>query len=115
MVKLYFGGAGHRLSFGLPPTGPSLDAYRAMLEPTGLPWSVAVLGGDVIGSGLARLALDRGGHGRVGLEDFAGESRPSNQQLVRDLEMLCDELGRPIATCADARRILGLPAKQRVG
>ncbi len=65
LIKLYFGSG--RLLFGLPPTRASLEAYLSMLEGTGLPWLVAVLGGDVT-DGLARLAIERGGHVRVGLE-----------------------------------------------
>ena len=52
IVKLYFGG---ELEFGLPPTAAGLAAYLELLEPSGLPWSVAVLGGDVLDSGLAEL------------------------------------------------------------
>jgi uncharacterized protein (DUF849 family) len=48
IIKLYFGGA---LEFGLPPTEKALDAYLELLEPSGLPWSVAVLGGVVLASG----------------------------------------------------------------
>ena len=47
-----------------------------MLDGCDLPWAVAVIGGDVVGSGLARLALERGGHVRVGLEDYAGPRTP---------------------------------------
>lgn len=91
-MKLYFGG-GERLNFGLPPSLPSLEAYLAMLEPTGLPWSVAVVGGDVMDSGLARLALERGGHVRVGLEDYAGSRRPNNEELVQEAAALCGQKG----------------------
>lgn len=100
LVKLYFGGDAS--PFGLPPTLPSLEAYLAMLDGTGLPWSVAVLGGDVIECGLARLALERGGHVRVGLEDYAGPRQPTNVELVTGLAALCSELGRPVASCAEA-------------
>src|SRR4029450_12325020 len=79
MIKLYFGG--ERLPFGLPPTRASLNAYLAMLDETGLPWSVAVLGGDVVGCGLAEHALERGGHVRAGLEDYGGERKPTNRGL----------------------------------
>ena len=82
-----------------------------MLDGSGLPWSVAVLGGDVLASGLARLALERGGHLRVGLEDYAGTLRPTNEALVRDAAGLARELGRPIATCAQAAEILRLPSR----
>jgi len=37
-IQLYFDG--EVLPFGLPPTTASLDAYRAMLAGTGLPWMV---------------------------------------------------------------------------
>jgi len=97
------------VTFGLPPSAPSLEAYLAMLEGCDLPWSVAVLGGDVIASGLARLALERGGHLRVGLEDHAGPRRPTNEELVREAAALVRATGRRVATCAEAARILGLP------
>lgn len=104
LVKLYFGGA--RSVFGLPPTLTSLEAYLAMLESTGLPWSVAVLGGDVVGSGLARLALERGGHVRVGLEDYAGPRQPTNEELIAEAVALCEEVARPVATSQEAWMIL---------
>ena len=107
LVKLYFGG--DVSPFGLPPTLPSLEAYLAMLHGTGLPWSVAVLGGDVIECGLARLALERGGHVRVGLEDYAGPRQPTNVELVAELVGLCAQVGRPVATCAEAWQILRGP------
>jgi uncharacterized protein (DUF849 family) len=116
LVKLYFGGdagylggGGSGVTFGLPPTRPSLDAYLAMLDGCDLPWSVAVLGGDVVGSGLARLAVERGGHLRVGLEDYAGARRPTNEELVREAAELAARMGRPVATCAETARLLHLP------
>ena len=93
------------------PNEPCLDAYLSMLEGTGLEWSVAVLGGDVVGSGFARLALEKGGHVRVGLEDFwDGERTPSNTELLEELVSLCNEVGRPVASPAEARELLGLPS-----
>ncbi len=116
-VKLYFGGdvsylgaGGARgVTFGLPPTARALDAYLEMLEGCDLPWAVAVIGGDVVTSGLARLALERGGHVRVGLEDYAGPTTPSNAELVEQVAALARAVGRPIATPADAARLLDLP------
>jgi uncharacterized protein (DUF849 family) len=105
LIKLYFGG---NIPFGLPPTATSLDAYLAMLEGTGLPWLVAVLGGDVVSCGLAEAALQRGGHVRVGLEDYAGDRTPSNLELVQEAVELIEASGRRIATPTEARRILGL-------
>lgn len=109
IVKLYFGGP--RAPFGLPPTRASLDAYLAMLAGTGLPWSVAVLGGDVIGCGLAEEALARGGHLRVGLEDYAGEGAPTNVELVERAAELVERNGRSVATPRDAQELLSIPAQ----
>ena len=80
-----------------------------MLDGCPLPWSVAVLGGDLLASELPRLALERGGHLRVGLEDHAGPRTPSNEELVRTAAALAREAGRPVASCAEAGRILALP------
>lgn len=110
LIKLYFGGPNSL--FGLPPTATSLDAYLAMLEGSGLQWSVAVLGGDVIACGLARVAIERGGHVRVGLEDYAGsKEHPRNVELVQELVELANECGRPIATPTEAAGILGIPQR----
>jgi uncharacterized protein (DUF849 family) len=115
-VKFYFGGTTDYVSggaggvgFGLPPTPLALDAYLEMLGDCALPWAVAVIGGDVVASGLARLAIERGGHVRVGLEDFAGPRTPTNRALVAEVVALAGEIGRPVATCSQASEILALP------
>jgi uncharacterized protein (DUF849 family) len=104
-IQLYFGG--EALPFGLPPDEAGLDAYLHMLSGTDLPWMVGVLGGDCA-STLAREAIARGGHVRVGLEDFAGPRKPTNPELVEEIVALAREAGRPLATPAQARAILGL-------
>jgi 3-keto-5-aminohexanoate cleavage enzyme len=111
MIKLYFGG--ERLPFGLPPTQASLNAYLAMLDGTGLPWSVAVLGGDLVGSGLAEHALERGGHLRVGLEDYAGKRKPANVELVEQVAALIDRGGRGVATPREMEDLLRIPRRRR--
>jgi uncharacterized protein (DUF849 family) len=115
MVKLYFGGEwgmyarGKGVTFGLPPTASALAAYLDMLEGTGLPWSVSVWGGDLLQTPVARLALERGGHLHVGLEEHYGDRQPTNVELVAEAVALCAEVGRPVATCAEAARLLDLP------
>ncbi|MGE0602125.1 MAG: 3-keto-5-aminohexanoate cleavage protein [Dehalococcoidia bacterium] len=104
LIKLYFGAS----NWGLPPTPPSLDAYLAMLEGTGLPWSVAVLGGDLLSLPLAKYALERGGHIRVGLEDYGGAGQPSNLELVERAVELSQRKGRRVATTEEAAGILGI-------
>ena len=115
MVKLYFGGPfgyfGHTrgVSFGLPPTAIGLAAYLEILGDTALPWSVSVLGGDLLGTPIGRLALEAGGHLKIGLEDYAGDGMPSNQELVHQATSLAEAVGRPVASSAEAARILNLP------
>jgi 3-keto-5-aminohexanoate cleavage enzyme len=118
MVKFYFGGdagyldASHGgVAFGLPPTPTALEAYLEMLDGWDVPWSVAVLGGDVLATPVAELAVALGGHLRVGLEDYAGPRTPTNAQLVREAVALCNDAGRPVATPAQTAEVLGLPAR----
>lgn len=114
-IKPYFGGDTDLIgqpsgvTFGLPPTRAALDAYLELLDGTDLPWAVAVLGGDVLASGMARLAMERGGHVRVGLEDHAGSRQPTNEELVAEVAALARELGRPLATPGDAAKLPNLP------
>ena len=108
-IKLYFGegylgGAG----FGLPPTRRALEAYLEMLEGSQLAWAVAVLGGDVVESGMARLALERGGHVRVGLEDYGGPRQPANVELVAEVVAVARAVGRPVADPTEAAGLLGM-------
>ncbi len=119
MVKLYFGGdyglfsMQPGVSFGLAPTVSALDAYLDLLDGVDLPWSVSVWGGDLLATPIARRALERGGHLHVGLEEhFDPKRKPSNEELVREAVSLCHEVGRPVASCAEAARILGLPASR---
>lgn len=116
MVKFYFGGDYGLMatepgcSFGLPPTEHGLLAYLDMLGDSELPWSVSVWGGDLMETPIARLALERGGHLHVGVEEFYSPLRsPSNEELVREAVELCAEVGRPVATLAQAAEIIGLP------
>ena len=104
-IQLYLGG--DRMLFGLPATPGGLAAYLAMLGDTGLTWMAAVFGGDVVASGIAALAVERGGHVRVGLEDHHAPPRqPTNQELVAEVVELCRAAGRPAATVEDAPKIL---------
>jgi uncharacterized protein (DUF849 family) len=96
------------INFGFSPTEKALDAYVEMLDGTGLPWAAAVLGGDLVGCGLARHVLERGGHLRIGLEDYVGPDTPTNLELLDAAVRLCAEVGRPVATPDQTRKILGM-------
>ncbi|HSP08325.1 MAG TPA: 3-keto-5-aminohexanoate cleavage protein, partial [Candidatus Dormibacteraeota bacterium] len=77
---------------------------------------------QVIGIGLNQwplvaAALTMGGNVRVGLEDnfYVEEGRmaKSNGDLVEKAARLAGDLGRPVATAAEARGLLGLDAQPR--
>lgn len=116
LIKFYMGGpygymgAGYEgVSFGLPGTPWGLDVYLTLLGDCDVPWSVGVLGGDVFEHGLARHALERGGHLHIGIEDYMGGDKPTNEELVDRAVALCHEVGRPVATIQQTTALLGLP------
>ena len=109
------GGASYRgpehvdLLCGMPNTKASLDVYLDMLGGSSASWAVSVVSGDVFENDVARHALERGGHLRVGLEDYAGPERPTNLELVERAVALAREVGRPVASPAEAAALLRLP------
>ena len=99
-IKIFLGS--DLVSFGIPATESGLLAYLDMLGDCSLPWSVALPGGDLLTSPVARLALERGGHLRVGLEDYVGPGAPTNVELIERAAALAAELGRRVATAGEA-------------
>lgn len=117
-VKLYMVGDYNSIDgsksypfWGLPATALSVEAYLQILEETNLPWAVATFGGDVTETGLSEFAIKRGGHVRVGLEDYAGSRSPANAELVAEVVELARVTGRSVATCDQAAAILDLPRR----
>jgi len=112
IVKLYFAAGGYltpgRPLWGVPPILEGLDLYLAMLRDTGIPWAIAVVGGAVLDDPLTDVALARGGHLRLGLEDQP--DGPRNADLVRGAVARCERAGRAVATPEQAVELLGLPA-----
>lgn len=76
------------------------------------PWCAAGIGPNQII--LNEWAVSSGGHARTGLEDNVRLDKttlaPSNAALVERVVDLCAKYGRPVATPAQARAILGLTA-----
>lgn len=108
LVKFYFSeggylGGGDPL-WGMPPIAEALDVYLAMLGDAPIPWAVAVLGGSLLDTPIARIALERGGHLRIGLEDF--EEGPTNAEQVAHAAELVETAGRSVASIDDAASIL---------
>ncbi|MGP0030956.1 MAG: 3-keto-5-aminohexanoate cleavage protein [Acidimicrobiales bacterium] len=114
MVKLYFSSDRGYMGapFGLPATPTALDAYLEVLGECDVPWAVSLVGGDLIASDVARLALRRGGHLHLGLEFYNGQRVPRNVELVEEAVALSAELGRKAATPDEAADILALPRQR---
>ena len=83
------------------------ELHELMPEAT---WTAAGIGRHQLT--LNRWCLELGGHCRTGLEDNVRYDKhrlaASNAELVRRVAELCPEYGRHAASCAEARRILGL-------
>lgn len=90
--------------------GTNLLALQAMLAelPAGEPWQLLCYGGDVLP--LAAAAIVLGGHVAIGLgdHDYARFGTPHNGELVARVAALAETLGRPVASPAQARELLGM-------
>ncbi len=95
--------------YGMPADARSLQ-YLTDLLPADATWSTIGIGRAQLP--MATLAMLMGGHARVGLEDNIYYSRgvlaQGNAQLVERVARLAGELGRDVASPAEARAMLGL-------
>jgi uncharacterized protein (DUF849 family) len=82
--------------------------------PPGSHWQVIAVGREEIWP-LHRRCLELGGNARTGLEDTfylpGGEKATTNGQLVETLVKIAREVGREVASPAEARGILGIRAR----
>jgi 3-keto-5-aminohexanoate cleavage enzyme len=103
MMHMLFGVIG-----GAPASAAAISLF-AELVPAGVPWTATAIPRHFP---MMAHTLALGGHIRTGLEDvvFAapGEYAESNAQLVTRAKVLCEAIGRPVATPAQAREILGI-------
>ncbi|WP_212523307.1 3-keto-5-aminohexanoate cleavage protein [Actibacterium sp. MT2.3-13A] len=96
----------------MPADKQVFDFYaRIMAERApGAEWCAAGIGPNQVV--VNEWAIAAGGHTRAGLEDNVRLDRdtlaPSNAALIRRAADLCEKYGRPVATPAQAREILGL-------
>ncbi len=97
---------------GIPATVDNL-IHMVRCIPDGSPWSVCAVGLNEFP--MTTMAIIMGGHVRVGFEDniylSEGVRAKSNAELVEKIVRIAKELGREIATPAEAREILSLPPK----
>ncbi len=104
-LNIYFGPESY--STMAPPIPEALELYLKMMEGMDFKWSVGNIGGvSVMDTPLARMALERGGSFRVGLEDW--DSGPSNVDQLNRAKELIDSVGRPVVTGADAIEYLDI-------
>jgi uncharacterized protein (DUF849 family) len=94
------------IAFGFPPTDWALDAYLRLLamEQPESPWMIAGLGVEL--DGLMDLAVARGGHVRVGLEDAPMGCPHDNITLVRQARQRIEAAGGSLATATQVRERL---------
>lgn len=109
LVKFYFPGnnawgaaGGTTSTFGLPPSKAALDMYLSLIEGSGMPWIVSILGGSILDSELPRYVLERGGHLRVGVEDPLRKTEMTNSEMIQAVIDLANEVGRPVARNTEA-------------
>jgi 3-keto-5-aminohexanoate cleavage enzyme len=112
----------HFVQFVAGPPGmmpPDTRILALLLEqlPNGCEWCVSAQAGDDHGTHVRLLfwAFSNGGHVRTGMEDTIwlrpGELAVSNASLVEQWVRTAELWGRPIASPAEARRMLGIPLK----
>jgi len=98
-----------------PLTAAALAAFTSLI-PESWTWALAGIGADQLDANL--LAIGLGGHVRVGLEDNIWMDRErrelaTNPGLVERVRDLAELAGRPVASPAQAREMLGLAAVQQ--
>ncbi|MEZ5412034.1 MAG: 3-keto-5-aminohexanoate cleavage protein [Acidimicrobiales bacterium] len=110
-VKIQFYLMGPRSLSGLPAEPWALDAYLRLLGDAPIPWMVGTPGADIGRTELPRMAIERGGHVRVGLEDHydhtGTRATPTNAELVAEIVELAAACGRPVASCEETKALLG--------
>lgn len=86
--------------------------YLVDMLPAGSTWSVIGIGKGHLP--MSAMAIHMGGHVRVGTEDNVmyrkNQLVKNNAQFVERIVRLAEEFERPVATVAEARSILQLPA-----
>lgn len=101
------GFTGDEVPGGPPPTLANLQTFLEAI-PDGDPWTVHCRNGDAMA--LAAWAITLGGHVSIGLGDYPYSrfGKPRNSDLVKMVADMSRTLGRPVATPAEARKILRL-------
>jgi uncharacterized protein (DUF849 family) len=115
--RMFAGPAHISLVMGVASGMPAKPEWLPLLieeMPPGSHWQVIAVGREEIWP-LHRRCLELGGNARTGLEDTfylpSGEKATTNGQLVETLVKIAREVGREVASPAEARGILGIRAR----
>lgn len=103
IVKLEFGA--DELLFGLKPGLRGLEAWLDLFDSAATAWMVSLRDGDV-NDLLATMAIPRGGHVRVGIEDYRGPTIPKNEELVAATVEIARTFGRRPARPDEVLRLI---------
>ena len=104
-LNIYF--ADYDFTGCAPPIPEALEMYLHMIEGIDVSWAVGMLGKNIMETPLARMALERGGSFRVGIEDWG--SGPSNVEQIAMAKELINKVGRPIVNGPEAIKYLDIP------
>lgn len=104
-LNIYF--ADYDFTGCAPPIPEALEMYLHMIEGIDVSWAVGMLGKNIMETPLARMALERGGSFRVGIEDWG--SGPSNVEQIAMAKELINKVGRPIINGPEAIKYLDIP------
>jgi 3-keto-5-aminohexanoate cleavage enzyme len=101
---------------GAMPATPRNLLFLTESIPVGSLWCAAGHSGHDLQTSV--LAMNMGGHARAGFEDNPyyrpGEVAASNAQLIERLVRVACEIGREVASPAEARALLGLPDRDSI-
>ena len=106
-LNLFFGG--DELDAMAPPIPEALELYLKMIEGLDLDWAVGCPAWDrsIMDTPLARMALERGGGLRIGLEDYT--TGPSNLEQLERAKELVAAVGRQTISGPEAIEYLDIP------
>jgi uncharacterized protein (DUF849 family) len=95
---------------GVPPTIESLYFYLDMIKDCDLPWFISIWGeGGADTRPLLRRVIELGGHIKTGLElHYDPNRKPTNVELLQEVQELAREVGRPLAKQHEVKDILGI-------
>ena len=115
-IDLYFPGDYGSLAMqpvntcGVPPTTEGLYFYLDLMKDCDLPWFVSLWGeGGIDVKPFYKRVIELGGHIKTGLElHYDPDRKPTNVELLQEVQAIAHEVGRPLAKQSEVSDILGI-------